>query len=104
MFGFGQRTKVEQINGTQLTALKKDSTLKVQCIDVRTAGEIETNKIKGFKNIPLQELKLRFNELDQERPVVLLCATGSRSLMAGRILSKAGFKSLYNLHKGLSSL
>ncbi len=104
MFGFGQRAKVEQINGTQLDALKKNSTLKIQFIDVRTAGEIGSNKIKGFKNIPLQDLKLRINELDQERPVVLLCATGSRSFMAGRILAKAGFSTLYNLQKGLSSL
>lgn len=104
MFGFKDRAKVQQITGDKYKELIKDKSLKVQCVDVRTPTEIHENKIKGFRNIPLQELKKRMTELDPERPVILLCATGSRSFMAGRILVKAGYKTLYNLQKGISSL
>lgn len=104
MFGFKDRAKVQQITGDTYRNLVKDKSLKVQCIDVRTPQEIQGNKIKGFKNIPLQELKSRLDELDKEQPVILLCATGSRSFMAGRVLAKAGFKSLYNIQRGISSL
>lgn len=104
MFGFKDRAKVQQITGEQYKALVKDKALKVQCIDVRTPQELGANKVKGFKNIPLQEIKSRLDELDPERPVILLCATGSRSFMAGRILAKAGYKTLYNLQKGVNSL
>ena len=104
MFGFKDRAKVQQITGDKYMELIKDKSLKVQCVDVRTPAEVHGNKIKGFRNIPLQELKKRMTELDPERPVILLCATGSRSFMAGRILAKAGYKTLYNLQKGISSL
>lgn len=104
MFGFKDRAKVEQITGDKYRELMKDKTLGIQCIDVRMPAEISSNRIGGFKNIPLQELKGRMDELNPNQPVILLCATGSRSFRAGRILAKAGFKSLYNLQRGINSL
>lgn len=99
---FSKRAKVQQINRAQVEAFMKDKEMKVQLIDVRSPMEFKSRKVKGFRNIPLDSFKQRLNEIDKERPVVLLCATGSRSFFAGRVLAKAGYTELYNVQRGMS--
>ena len=41
-----------------------------QFIDVRTPGEFHQEKIKGFKNIPLNVLADKLDSIDKNRPVV----------------------------------
>lgn len=65
-------------------------------IDVRTPGEYRGGHIKGSINIPLQQLASRLDEIDDNKPVVLCCATGSRSGSAKRILKSNGFTEVYN--------
>lgn len=94
--------KVDHITGTQLDALMKDTNVKRQYIDVRTPQEFGTNKIKGFKNIPVGTLPSRLGEVDKEQPVVLICASGARSMQAASILSKAGYTQITNVKGGMS--
>lgn len=74
-----------------------------QFIDVRTAGEFSTRKIKGFHNIPLSQLNTRLKEIKTDVPVILICASGNRSMQAARVLAKAGYKDLINVRGGLST-
>ena len=54
---------------------KKDK----QYIDVRTPVEFKANHIKGFKNIPLNELPKRVNELSKDKETLVICQSGMRS-------------------------
>jgi rhodanese-related sulfurtransferase len=63
----------------------------MQIIDVRTPGEFQGGHAPGSRNIPLDQLEARLPELDRTRPVVLCCATGSRSGMAARWLQSLGY-------------
>lgn len=63
----------------------------MQVIDVRTPGEFAGGHALGSRNIPLDQLEVRLAELDRSRPVVLCCATGSRSGMASRWLKALGY-------------
>lgn len=78
---------------------KKD----VQFIDVRTPMEFQTNRIKGFKNIPLQQLKMRVNELSKDQEVVVICQSGMRSTKASKLLKKLGFKQVTNVKGGMNA-
>lgn len=69
-------------------------------VDVRTRGEYYAGHLPGAVNIPLHELANRINEVDPEKPVVVVCATGNRSLDGSQILANAGFKAVYNLQGG----
>ncbi len=95
--------KVDKINGETLNQMLKDKTVKRQFVDVRTPSEFKANNIKGFRNIPLQSLASRAKELDKEKPVVLMCASGSRSMQAARILKRLGVETIVNLSGGLSA-
>ncbi len=67
-----------------------------QVVDVRTPGEFRGGHIPGSKNIPLDSLQSRAGELDSARPVVLCCASGSRSAMAVSLLKGKGFTDVHN--------
>jgi rhodanese-related sulfurtransferase len=66
-------------------------------IDVRTKPEFNSGHIPGAKNIPLDELMSRLDELEGiNGPVVLYCRSGNRSGMALHMLREAGWDNLYN--------
>ena len=43
------------------------------CIRDRTVGEFNRGHMDGFKNIPVDELRERINEVEKEKPVYLIC-------------------------------
>ncbi len=63
-------------------------------LDVRSAEEFSYGALKGAINIPLEELEDRVGELNPERPVVVYCGRGSKSLIAARLLDEKGFWAL----------
>ena len=72
-------------------------------IDVRTAEEYRQGRMPGAKLIPLNEIGSRTDEIPADKPVVLVCATGNRSMVAAGQLSRAGFEQLYNLKGGTAA-
>ena len=65
--------------------------------DVRTPAEFRGGAYPRAKNLPLDELERRLSSLgSKDRPIVLYCASGSRSAHAARILRKAGFTDVSN--------
>jgi len=65
-------------------------------VDVRSPGEFSSGAREGSINIPLDVLENEIDKLDREKPVVLCCASGTRSGMAMVILKRKGFKSVVN--------
>lgn len=90
------------VNHIVAQELKKVMTKRsIQLIDVRTPQEFNVDHVKGFKNIPMAELRHRLDELDKTKEVVLLCRSGSRSNQAAKILKKQGFDKLTNVKGGI---
>ena len=67
-------------------------------VDVRTPGEFNAGNYPNSVNIPLQQLNQRIAELgdSKEKPVVLYCASGTRSGVASKMLKSAGFTTVVN--------
>lgn len=66
-------------------------------IDVRSPAEFAANNAPHTLNIPLNELGQRLQEIPRHVPVILACASGTRSGIAKMILKKNGFSDVYNL-------
>lgn len=66
-------------------------------VDVRTLAEFAQASAPGTLNIPLDALGTRLDELPRDKPVVLGCASGTRSGMARMLLKKHGYTQLYNI-------
>ena len=77
-----------------LPELKKQGAVFV---DVRSSGEFASANAPGTINIPLQELSSRLSEIPKYSPVVLCCASGTRSGMAKMMLKKNGYQNVYNI-------
>ena len=71
----------------------------VTLLDVRTAGEYGGGHIDGFRNIPVDELRERLDEVDPAKPVYVICQSGLRSYIACRILAGYGYEA-YNFAGG----
>jgi rhodanese-related sulfurtransferase len=72
-------------------------------VDVREPWEYRQGHVPGAVLIPLGQLSSRLNELDPERPVAVICASGSRSQSAAALLGQKGFKTVYNVSGGTSA-
>jgi len=67
------------------------------CVDVRAATEFAGASAPGTINIPLPELGKRLNEVPKGVPIIVCCASGSRSGMAKLLLQKAGYAEVHNI-------
>jgi len=65
-------------------------------VDVRSPAEYAAGARPGSLNIPLGELGGRVKELDAAKPVIVCCASGTRSGMAVALLARHGFKEVVN--------
>lgn len=66
-------------------------------IDVRTPDEFADGHYEGARNIPVNVLGSRLDEVGpKDRPVVLYCASGARSAMAAKMLKASGFADVTN--------
>jgi len=76
---------------------------QVEFIDVRETNEYAMAHIPGAKLIPLSQMNERFQEIPQDREVVVYCQTGSRSAYLCQILAENGFTNLVNLAGGIEA-
>lgn len=81
----------------EISQLPRDSS--VTLLDIRTPEEYFYGHVDGYKNIPVDELRERIEELPKEKPVYLMCQSGIRSYIAYRILAQNGY-TCYNFSGG----
>ncbi|MFW5841599.1 MAG: DsrE/DsrF/DrsH-like family protein, partial [Planctomycetota bacterium] len=60
-------------------------------LDVRTSAEVEAGTIPGAKNIPIDELRERIDELPKDKDLLVFCAVGLRGYLAARMLEQKGY-------------
>ncbi len=74
---------------------------EVQLVDCREPYEWVAGRIDGSVHLPLNSILAgATGELDQGRPVVVVCRSGNRSELATLMLQARGFEA-YNLEGGL---
>ncbi len=72
-------------------------------LDVREVTEFAGGHLLGAKNMPLASLEARAGELDRHKakPVIVVCADGTRASKAATLLRERGFAKVVNLAGGL---
>jgi hydroxyacylglutathione hydrolase len=73
----------------------------VALVDVREPWEYRQGHIAEAVSIPLGDLAQRADELESEKPVAVICATGNRSQSAAALLGQRGFAKVYNVQHGM---
>lgn len=70
-------------------------------LDVRTPKERSRGYIPGSELVSFNDIAMGRLSLPNEKPVLLVCAVGGRSYVAGQILSQKGHPEVYNLSGGV---
>jgi rhodanese-related sulfurtransferase len=69
-------------------------------VDVREPWEYRQGHVPGAILMPLGQIASRVTELDPNRPVAVICASGNRSQSAAALFGQKGFKTIYNVLGG----
>ena len=95
--------KVNNLNVTEFSNKVKDSAVVV--LDVRTPGEFQTGHLANAVNIDYEGLNFEgeVNKLDKTKTYAVYCRSGRRSGLATGLMSKDGFKSIFNLEGGIEA-
>ena len=73
----------------------------VQLVDCRELYEWSAGRIEGAIHIPLNSIMAGVTgDLEQDKPVVVVCRSGNRSELASLMLKARGFEA-YNLEGGM---
>ncbi len=70
-------------------------------LDVRQEGEYEEFHLPGARLVPLVDLPDRLEDIPDDRPVIIYCAAGGRSMAAASLLEGQGFSEVINMVGGV---
>ena len=103
MLGFiGQNIEDGLLEQVFMEDLKNYNEKENIILDVREELELIGGKFNNSINIPLSELRKRYNELPKDKEIWTYCAVGLRGYIASRFLSQKGYK-VKNLAGGIKS-
>lgn len=81
---------------------KLNSNKNIYILDVREPAEFAFGHIPGACSIPLGDIENKMDEIPKDRPVYVICRTGTRSDIAAQLLAGKGFENVINVLPGMS--
>lgn len=97
---FGHKEPIPQI--TPAAAQARLTAEGGACLlDVREPQEYAAGHVPGSTLIPLGQLANRIAELPRDRPILVICQSGSRSGLATQLLQRQGFGDVSNIQGGI---
>lgn len=90
------KKEVKPIYIDDIADFKQDDIL----IDVRSTEERALGNFDHDIHIPVEDLRGRLNEIQQDKRIILYCTKGLKSYFASKILTQKGFKDVYTLNGG----
>ena len=88
------------LNTLQATRMINDRNAVV--LDVRENSEFAAGHVPNSRNIPVGDLEKRLGEVPAGKPVIVVCASGSRAARAAATLRKSGRDEVFCLDGGVS--
>ena len=82
-------------------SILRDNNEDVAFLDVREDSELAICRIEGALHIPMNEIPERCEALPLDRPLVVFCHHGMRSMNVLLYLESRGFENVINLGGGI---
>ncbi len=80
-----------QVSEEELNAAREAVSKGAMIIDVRSKKEYNRGAVEGAVNIPIDVLDKVYRGIPKEKELVVYCRTGSRSMVAARLLREQGW-------------
>ena len=81
----------------------RDAVRPAVLVDVREPNEFADVRVPGSLLVPMSQLGSRVDEIPRDRPVLVLCAMGSRSQQVAGYLLQQGWEDVGNVAGGIST-
>src|SRR5215467_1658306 len=88
--------EVREANLDELRSRPSDAAV----VDVREPEEFASGHVPGAVNLPQADLATRLDEVPRDRPVLVICQGGFRSLRAAQFLSQCGISDVASVKGG----
>jgi rhodanese-related sulfurtransferase len=78
---------------------------KANVVDVRSAEEFASGHLIGSKHVAVDQISTDLTKAvpDKKKPLLLVCASGMRSLKAQRLALQMGYEKVHSLGGGLKN-
>jgi rhodanese-related sulfurtransferase len=96
--------KLETVTSITADEMKIEVDKGIDILDVRKPGEWAISHVKGAKFLPLADFPENFSTLDKNKPYIVHCGGGYRSMTAISILRNHGFTRLINIYGGFGAM
>ena len=90
----------KEINAVDANKLRRQNA-DVILLDVREDSELEICKIEGASHIPMNKLLEQSDSLPKDRPIIVFCHHGMRSMHVVRYLESIGFDKVTSMRGGI---
>jgi glyoxylase-like metal-dependent hydrolase (beta-lactamase superfamily II)/rhodanese-related sulfurtransferase len=100
----GWNGKLETVHSITADKLKEELKKGYDVLDVRKHGEWNVSHLKDAQFLPLSEFPDNLAALDKDKPYIVHCGGGYRSMTAISIMKDKGFTNLLNVYGGFSAM
>jgi hydroxyacylglutathione hydrolase len=94
-----ERRPMERIERIDVPGLH-DRRAGVQVLDVRERSEWDEGHIPGSVHTPYHDVRALPEDLDRDRPIAVICASGQRSAVAASLLQRLGARDVLHVVGG----
>jgi hydroxyacylglutathione hydrolase len=91
--------RIERIDVPELHA-RRERDPALQILDVRERAEWDEGRIPGSLNAPYHDIRDVPAEIDGDRPLAVICSSGTRSVVAASLLMRSGLRDLTHVAGG----
>jgi len=82
---------------------RRDPVQPALLVDIRERDEFMAVRVEDSLFIPMSQLGVRIDEIPKDRPVLVICASGSRSQNATAYLRQNGWEDVGSVAGGIDS-
>jgi rhodanese-related sulfurtransferase len=82
---------------------RRDPDRPAVLLDVRERNEFMAVRVDGSLFIPMSQLGVRLDEIPRDRPVMVICASGNRSMNVVNHLLASGWTDVGNVAGGIET-
>ena len=94
---------IPQLDPTYADIRRRDPVRPAIVLDVRELDEFRNVRVEGSLFIPMSQLGARMQDIPRDRPIVVLCASGSRSSSVTGYLLQQGWQDVGSVAGGIDS-
>jgi glyoxylase-like metal-dependent hydrolase (beta-lactamase superfamily II)/rhodanese-related sulfurtransferase len=96
--------EIDTVNRISADKFEGDLTTDTIVIDVRKPGEFEAEHVEGAINIPLDFINEEMASFPKDKPFIIHCAGGYRSMIASSVLKARGIENFKEVAGGFGAI